>query len=85
LIRIYPFDYTDYSGSKKVLISFYISLLLYIRDRRNSVHRQLMKDGNIDYKIVGIFDKEEEARDFELRLIKKYKQLGQAKFNKQVN
>ncbi|MFB7121433.1 hypothetical protein ACFU39_23435 [Bacillus tropicus] len=44
-----------------------------------------MKDGNIDYKIVGIFDKEEEARDFELRLIKKYKQLGQAKFNKQVN
>ncbi|ACK60443.1 TPA: hypothetical protein ACGW6Y_003976 [Bacillus cereus] len=56
-----------------------------IYNRRNSVHRQLMKDGNIDYKIVGEFDKEEEARDFEFRLIKKYKQLGQAKFNKQVN
>ncbi|EJR31157.1 hypothetical protein [Bacillus mycoides] len=56
-----------------------------IYNRRNSVHRQLMQDGNIDYKIVGEFDKEEEARDFEVRLIKKYKQLGQAKFNKQVN
>ncbi|MFV5897066.1 MULTISPECIES: hypothetical protein [unclassified Bacillus cereus group] len=52
---------------------------------RNSEHRQLMQDGNIDYKIVGEFDKEEEARDFEVRLIKKYKQLGLAKFNKQVN
>ncbi|HDX9625809.1 TPA: hypothetical protein ROY26_004956 [Bacillus anthracis] len=56
-----------------------------IYNRRNSVHRQLMQDGNIDYKIVGEFDKKEEARDFEVRLIKKYKQLGQAKFNKQVN
>ncbi|MED1104976.1 hypothetical protein [Bacillus paramycoides] len=56
-----------------------------IYNRRNSVHRQLMQDGNIDYEIVGEFDKEEEARDFEVRLIKKYKQLGQAKFNKQVN
>ncbi|PES73509.1 hypothetical protein CN505_27185 [Bacillus cereus] len=56
-----------------------------IYNRRNSVHRQLMQDGNIDYKIVGEFDKEAEARDFEVRLIKKYKQLGQAKFNKQVN
>ncbi|MGG1149694.1 hypothetical protein [Bacillus wiedmannii] len=43
-----------------------------------------MQDGNIDYKIVGEFDKEKEARDFEIRLIKKYRQLGQAKFNKQV-
>lgn len=56
-----------------------------IYNRRNSVHRQLMQDGNIDYKLVGEFDKVEEARDFEVRLIKEYKQLGQAKFNKQVN
>lgn len=44
-----------------------------------------MQDNNIEYKIVGEFDKREVARDFEVRLIKKYKQLGQAKFNKQVN
>lgn len=56
-----------------------------IYNRRNSVHRQLMQDNNIEYKIVGEFDKREVARDFEVRLIKKYKQLGQAKFNKQVN
>ncbi|EJR98191.1 hypothetical protein [Bacillus mycoides] len=56
-----------------------------IYNRRNSVHRQLMQDNNIDYKIVGEFDKKEEAREFEVRLIRKYKQLGQAKFNKQVN
>ncbi|MGG3671325.1 hypothetical protein COL28_29160 [Bacillus thuringiensis] len=56
-----------------------------IYNRRNSVHRQLMQDNNIDYKIVGEFDKREIARDFEIRLIRKYKQLGQAEFNKQVN
>ncbi|WP_144505914.1 hypothetical protein [Bacillus mycoides] len=54
-------------------------------NRRNSNHRQLMQDGNINYEIVGEFDREEEARDFEVRLIKKYKKLGQVKFNKQVN
>jgi uncharacterized protein (DUF433 family) len=54
-------------------------------NRRNSEHRQLMKDGNIDYKIVCEFDKVEEARRYEAQLIKKYKQLGQAKFNKQIN
>ena len=43
-----------------------------------------MQDNNIEYKIVGEFEKKV-ARDFEVRLIKKYKQLGQAKFNKQVN
>ncbi|HDR7385748.1 hypothetical protein COL48_08755 [Bacillus toyonensis] len=56
-----------------------------IYNRRNSVHRQLMQENNIDYKIVGEFDKREIAREFEVRLIKNYKQLGQAKFNKQVN
>ena len=56
-----------------------------IYNRRNSVHRQLMQGGNINYKIVGEFDKREIARDFEIRLIRKYKQLGQAKLNKQVN
>ncbi|PEW48944.1 hypothetical protein CN431_08445 [Bacillus cereus] len=56
-----------------------------IYNRRNSVHRQLMQDNNIDYKIVGEFNKREVAREFEVRLIKKYKRLGQARFNKQVN
>lgn len=54
-------------------------------NRRNSIHRQLMQDGNINYKIVDEFDRMEEAREFEVRIIRKYKQLGQAKFNKQVN
>lgn len=53
--------------------------------RRNLEHRQLMKEGKIEYKIVGEFDKLDEARQFEIQLIKKYKQLGQAKFNKQTN
>ncbi len=44
-----------------------------------------MKEGKIEYKIVGEFDKVEEARQFEAHLIKKYTQLGQAKFNKQTN
>ncbi|MDY0943413.1 hypothetical protein [Priestia megaterium] len=51
-------------------------------NRRNSEHKQLMKDGKIEYKFVGEFDREEDARSFEKELIKKYKKLGQAKFNK---
>ncbi len=54
-------------------------------NRRNLEYRQLMKEGKIEYKNVGEFDKVEEARQFETYLIKKYKQLGQAKFNKQTN
>ncbi|MFP8645013.1 hypothetical protein ACLHWY_26035 [Priestia aryabhattai] len=51
-------------------------------NRRNSDHKQLMKDGKIEYKFVGEFDLEEDARNYEKELIKKYKKLGQAKFNK---
>lgn len=51
-------------------------------NRRNSEHKQLMKDGKIEYKFVGEFDREEDARNYEKKLIKKYKKLGQAKFNK---
>ncbi|MEH6986196.1 hypothetical protein V7061_30005 [Priestia megaterium] len=51
-------------------------------NRRNSDHKQLMKDGKIEYKFVGEFDLEEDARNYEKELIKKYKELGQAKFNK---
>ncbi|MDG0062114.1 hypothetical protein [Priestia sp. P5] len=51
-------------------------------NRRNSEHKQLMKDGKIEYKFVGEFDREEDARSYEKELIKKYKKLGQAKFNK---
>ncbi|RLQ89999.1 hypothetical protein [Falsibacillus albus] len=53
-------------------------------NRRNSDHRQLMKDGKIKYKFVREFDREEEARSFEFMLIRHYKQIGQAKFNKQT-
>ncbi|UYV53460.1 hypothetical protein [Priestia megaterium] len=51
-------------------------------NRRNSEHKQLMRDGKIEYKFVGEFDREEDARNYEKELIKKYKELGQAKFNK---
>lgn len=51
-------------------------------NRRNSEHKQLMQEGKIEYKFVGEFDREEDARNYEMELIKKYKKLGQAKFNK---
>ncbi|MGG1272531.1 hypothetical protein ABE272_19205 [Priestia aryabhattai] len=51
-------------------------------NRRNSEHKQLMQEGKIEYKFVGEFDREEDARNYEKELIKKYKELGQAKFNK---
>ena len=51
-------------------------------NRRNSEHKQLMRDGKIEYRFVGEFDQEEDAREYEIELIKKYKKLGQAKFNK---
>ncbi|MED0667738.1 hypothetical protein P4T04_15540 [Bacillus badius] len=54
-------------------------------NRRNSEHKQLMIEGKIDYKFVGEFDTEGEARKYEAQLIKKYKALGQAQFNKQIN
>ncbi|MED3861212.1 hypothetical protein [Priestia megaterium] len=51
-------------------------------NRRNTEHKQLMRDGKIEYRFVGDFDREEDARNYEMELIKKYKKLGQAKFNK---
>ncbi|WHY87577.1 hypothetical protein QNH39_07035 [Neobacillus novalis] len=54
-------------------------------NRRNSEHRRLMQEGKLLYKIVAEFSIEEEARQYEANLIKKYKQIGQAKFNKQTS
>ncbi|WP_286166179.1 hypothetical protein [Peribacillus frigoritolerans] len=51
-------------------------------NRRNAEHKQLMQDGMITYKIVAEYDQEEAARQYEHQLIKKYKKLGQAIFNK---
>jgi hypothetical protein len=51
-------------------------------NRRNSEHRQLMRDGKLHYKIVSEFAIEEEARKYESELIQKYKKINQAKFNK---
>lgn len=53
-------------------------------NRRNLEHRRLMEEGKIKYVIVGEFDTREEARHKEVLLIRKYKKIGQAKFNKQV-
>ncbi|MED3983483.1 hypothetical protein P4646_05260 [Peribacillus simplex] len=54
-------------------------------NRRNSEHKQLMKEGKVTYKIVDEFREVGKAREYEAKLIKYYKQLGQAKFNKKVN
>jgi hypothetical protein len=54
-------------------------------NRRNSEHKQLMKDGKLSFKIVAEFDKEEEARELESELIRKYKRKSEAKFNKKLS
>lgn len=54
-------------------------------NRRNSEHKQFMKEGKIIYNIIAEYENEGVARDYEVNLIKYYKQLGQAKFNKKVN
>jgi hypothetical protein len=51
-------------------------------NRRNTEHRNLMKNGKIHYKIVKEFEIEDEARIYESELIQKYKKINQAKFNK---
>ncbi|MBK5458051.1 hypothetical protein [Peribacillus sp. TH27] len=51
-------------------------------NRRNSEHRELMKDGLLEYQFVAEFEQEEDARRYEALLINQYKQLGLAKFNK---
>lgn len=51
-------------------------------NRRNSEHRELMKDGLLEYQFVAEFEHEEDARRYEALLIYQYKQLGLAKFNK---
>jgi hypothetical protein len=54
-------------------------------NRRNLEHKQLMKDEKLHYKIVAEFEIEEEARQYEAKLIKQYKHMKQAKFNKNIN
>ena len=54
-------------------------------NRRNSVHRKLMEEGKIEYKIVAEFEIEEDAREYEIQLINKYKELDQAMFNKRTH
>lgn len=54
-------------------------------NRRNFEHSRLMQEGKLLYKIVAEFDIEEVARQYEANLIKKYKQIGQSKFNKQTS
>jgi len=51
-------------------------------NRRNTEHKQFMKDGKIHYKIVAEFEIKEDARKYEFELIQGYKKLNQAKFNK---
>ena len=54
-------------------------------NRRNSEHVHLMEIGKLEYRIVGEYEKVVDARKHEARLIQKYKQLGQAKFNKKMH
>lgn len=53
-------------------------------NRRNTEHRKLMEQGKIEFKFVGEFSCRNEAYISEAKLIKKYKQINQAKFNKQI-
>ncbi|MGE7185590.1 helix-turn-helix domain-containing protein [Peribacillus sp. NPDC006672] len=55
------------------------------KNRRNSEHVHLMVSGKLEYRIVGEYEKVEDARKLEAVLIQKYKQLGQAKFNKKMH
>jgi hypothetical protein len=41
-------------------------------NRRNSEHKKLMQEGKLIYKIIGEFEKEEDARTYEDKLIQKY-------------
>jgi hypothetical protein len=41
----------------------------------------MMEEGKIQYKIVAEFDDKDEARKYEATIIKRYKEIGQAKFN----
>lgn len=53
-------------------------------NRRNMEHVSLMKSGKLEYRFVGEYDKEEDARFQEIELIQKNKKIGQAKFNKKI-
>ncbi|WP_226579886.1 hypothetical protein [Halobacillus litoralis] len=53
-------------------------------NRRNMEHVSLMKSGKLEYRFVGEYEKEGDARVHEIELIRKYKRIGQAKFNKEI-
>ncbi|WEG12241.1 hypothetical protein PU629_19305 [Pullulanibacillus sp. KACC 23026] len=53
-------------------------------NRRNLEHKALMEQGKLDYIFVAEYEKEEDARRHEIELIKKYKVMGLAKFNKKI-
>ncbi|MGD6962720.1 hypothetical protein ACQCVB_10995 [Fictibacillus phosphorivorans] len=64
----------------------YVGSGLWYRMRRHTTkrhpnHKQLMKDGRVDYKIIAEFENVKEARVYEIQMIRKYKKIGQAKFN----
>ncbi|WP_237389793.1 hypothetical protein [Bacillus sp. USDA818B3_A] len=50
-------------------------------NRRNQEYNMLMEEGKLQYKIVGEYEIEKDARKYEAELIKKYKQIQQASFN----
>ncbi|CDQ21221.1 hypothetical protein [Halobacillus karajensis] len=54
-------------------------------NRRNSEHKELMATGKIHYNIVAEFEEIKSARRHEKELIKKYRAIGQAKFNKHIH
>ncbi len=95
LIKMYNLDPNELRGVDKYIVYehwcneevVYVGSGLWYRcrrytNRRNVEHRHLMKDGKLHYKIIKEFKFEYEARKYESELIRKYKKINQAKFNK---
>lgn len=54
------------------------------KNRLNVEHVSLMESGKLEYRFVNEYEKEEDARNHEAKLIREYKSKNQAKFNKVI-
>ncbi|PAL05753.1 hypothetical protein [Peribacillus simplex] len=53
-------------------------------NRGNLEHKKLMQEGKLTYKFLAEFDSKKEARQYEAKLIRKYKEQGLCTFNKRM-
>ncbi|MFA1710515.1 hypothetical protein ACDX66_02250 [Peribacillus frigoritolerans] len=53
-------------------------------NRGNLEHKKLMQEGKLTYKFLAEFETEKEARQYEAKLIRKYKKQGLCRFNKRM-